>query len=170
LIESALTYGREQIQIESRVILQDILNLYNAGIRILAVQLQDVSPPQEVVAAFKDVVSAREDRIRFHNEAEAYRNTILPRARGEAAEIINRAEAHRRTAVERATGEAQRFLSVLAEYNNARDITRKRMYIETMEEILASPGMEKIIIGGDLGSSVLPFLPLDNSVTRAGGR
>lgn len=160
LIDSALTDGKNQIQIEARDLLQGILDRYSTGILVQAVQLQDVHPPQEVSAAFKDVASAREDRSRSINEAEAYRNEILPRTSGEVAEILNKSEAYKRAVAEKATGDAQRFLSVLTEYNKAKDVTKKRMYIETMEEILASPGMEKIIIGQDLGGSVLPFLPL----------
>ncbi|MDR2051269.1 MAG: FtsH protease activity modulator HflK [Deltaproteobacteria bacterium] len=170
LIDSALTDGKNQIQIESRDLLQGILDRYSTGILIQAVQLQDVTPPLEVSAAFKDVASAREDRSRSINEAEAYRNEILPRTSGEVAEILNRAEAYKRAVVEKASGEAQHFLSVLTEYNKAQDITRKRMYIETMEEILSSPGMEKIILGSEAGRSVLPFLPLNRSGRATGGQ
>ncbi len=170
LIDSALTDGKNEIQIKARDLLQDIMNMYHAGIRVQAVQLQDVHPPQEVSAAFKDVASAREDRSRAINEAEAYRNEILPRTSGEVAEILNKAEAYKRAVVAKANGEAQRFLSVLTEYNKAKDVTKKRMYIETMEEILSSPGMEKIIIGKDAGASVLPFLPLDRANRTAGGK
>ncbi|MDL2285370.1 FtsH protease activity modulator HflK [Desulfovibrio sp. OttesenSCG-928-F07] len=169
LIDAALTDGKNEIQIKARDLLQEIMNMYNAGLRIQAVQLQDVHPPQEVSAAFKDVASAREDRSRAVNEAEAYRNEILPRTSGQAAEIVFKAEAYKQAVVEKATGDAQRFLSVLTEYNKAKDVTKKRMYIETMEEILSSPDVEKIIIGKDAGNGVLPFLPLEKSL-KAGGK
>lgn len=169
LIDSALTDGKNQIQIEARDLLQGILDRYSTGILVQAVQLQDVHPPQEVSAAFKDVASAREDRSRSINEAEAYRNEILPRTSGEVAEILNKAEAYKQAVAEKASGDAQRFLSVMTEYNKAQDVTRKRMYIEAMEEILSAPGMEKIIIGPELGGSVLPFLPLGGQAQQSGG-
>ncbi|MCL1915252.1 MAG: FtsH protease activity modulator HflK [Desulfovibrionaceae bacterium] len=170
LIDSALTDGKNQIQLETRDLLQNILDRYSSGIQVQAVQLQDVTPPQEVSASFKDVASAREDRIRSINEAEAYSNEILPRTRGEAAEILNRAEAYKKAVAEKANGDAQRFLSVLAEYNKAKEVTQKRMYLETMEAILSSPGMEKVIIGGEAGRAVLPFLPLNRAEQPQGGR
>lgn len=169
LIDSALTDGKTRIQIQAQIILQDILDSYHCGIKVDTVQLQDVYPPSEVSAAFKDVASAREDRSRSINEAEAYRNEILPRTSGEVAEILNRAEAYKRSVVEKATGESKRFLAVLAEYNKAKDVTKKRMYIETMEEILSSPGMEKIFMGKGAGNNVLPFLPLDRGTGQAAG-
>lgn len=167
-IDSALTDGKNQIQMEARDLLQGILDRYSTGILIQAVQLQDVTPPQEVSAAFKDVASAREDRSRSINEAEAYRNEILPRTSGEVAEILNKAEAYKRAVAEKANGDSQRFLSVLAEYSKAQNITKKRMYLETMEEILSAPGLEKIIINDEAGRSVLPFLPLERSGGRSG--
>lgn len=171
LIDSALTDGKTRIQIQAQIILQDILDSYTTGIKVDTVQLQDVYPPSEVSAAFKDVASAREDRSRSINEAEAYRNEILPRTSGEVAEVLNKAEAYKRSVVEKATGESRRFMSVLAEYNKAKDVTKKRMYIETMEEILSSPGMEKILIEKGAGSGVLPLLPLDRGAAlQAGGK
>lgn len=169
LIDSALTDGKTRIQIQAQIILQTILDSYKTGINIDNVQLQDVYPPAEVSSSFKDVASAREDRSRSINEAEAYRNEILPRTSGEVAEVLNKAEAYKRSVVEKASGESQRFLSVLAEYNKSRDVTRKRMYIETMEEILSDPGMEKILMNKGAGSQVLPLLPLDRGA-QAGGR
>lgn len=169
LIDSALTDGKTRIQIQAQIILQDILDSYKTGISVDTVQLQDVYPPNEVSAAFKDVASAREDRSRSINEAEAYRNEILPRTSGEVAEILNKAEAYKRSVVEKATGESRRFLSILAEYNKSQDVTKKRMYIETMEEILASPGMEKILMDKNAGSGVLPLLPLDRGAAQSAG-
>ncbi|MFV0423929.1 FtsH protease activity modulator HflK [Oleidesulfovibrio sp.] len=159
-IDSALTGGKLDIQNKTRDLLQSILDGYNAGVHIVAVQMQDVHPPKEVIDAFKDVASAREDRSRIINEAEAYQNEILPRARGLAAEIVNQAEAYKETKIRNAKGESARFENVLTEYNKAKDITRKRMYLETMEQILSNPDLDKIILN-DNTSGVVPYLPLD---------
>ena len=162
VIDNALTKGKLQIQNDCRILLQDILDRYAAGVRVVAVQMQDVHPPKEVIDAFKDVASAREDRSRIINEAEAYRNELLPKARGSAAQIVNEAEGYRQAVVKKAEGEAQRFLSVLAEYNKAKTITQKRLYLETMEKIFSAPGVEKIIMTPDGVSRTVPYLPLDN--------
>ncbi len=167
-IDSTLTDGKLEIQNQTRDHLQEILDNYGAGIRVVAVQLQDVHPPKEVVDAFKDVASAREDRSRIINEAEAYSNDIIPRARGLGAQFINEAEAYKRSKVLQSQGDANRFLAVLKEYNKAKEVTRTRLYLETMEKIYSSPGMEKIIIGENLTNSVLPLLQLNQG--RAGAQ
>ncbi len=166
-IDSALTDGRSQIESDTQELLQEIIDRYQAGVRIVAVQMQDVHPPKEVGDAFKDVASAREDRERYINEAGAYRNDIIPKARGQAAEIINRAEAYRQSVIETAQGESARFLSVLAEYNLAPDITTRRLYLEAMQAVLSSPDVEKIIMPESGTAPVLPYLPLDR--IRSGG-
>ncbi|MDD6180813.1 MAG: FtsH protease activity modulator HflK [Desulfovibrionaceae bacterium] len=158
-IDSAITDGKIKIQTEATELLQNILNRYQVGVQVLGVQLQDVHPPKEVLDAFKDVASAREDKSRIVNEAEAYRNDLLPKARGQAAEQINKAEAYRATRVQTAEGEAQRFLALLAEYEKAVDVTRKRLYYEAMEEMLTQ-AQEKIILPEGATDRVLPFLPL----------
>lgn len=117
--------------------------------RVIAVQLQDVHPPKEVSDAFKDVASAREDKSRIINEAEAYRNELIPKARGLAAEVENQAQAYKETRIRNAEGEANRFLALLKEYEQAKDVTKQRMYLETMEEILSRPGMEKLVLPKD---------------------
>ena len=127
------------------------------GILIVAVQLQDVHPPKQVIDAFKDVVSAKEDRERLINEAQGYENSVIPEARGKAAQIVRMAEAYREEKVNKAEGDAKKFENILQEYNKAKDITRKRLYIETMEEIL--PNMEKFIIDQKSGG-ILPVLPI----------
>ena len=160
-LDSALTDGRVKIQNDVAELLQSILDRYQVGVQVVAVQMQDVQPPQEVRDAFKDVASAREDKQRSINEAEAYRRDILPKAQGQASELVNKAEAYRETRVREAEGEAQRFLSVLAEYEKAKDVTRKRMMYEAFEDILSKPGMEKLVLPSDAGSHVLPLLPLD---------
>jgi membrane protease subunit HflK len=121
------------------------------------------------MAAFKDVASAREEKNTKINEAEGYSNKIIPEARGEAVRLINEAEAYKARIVREATGESQRFLTVLAAYSEAKDITRKRMYLEAMEEILSSPGMEKIIMPEDIARGVLPLLPLTGGQGLGGG-
>lgn len=160
LIDSALTDGKLQIQTEATQLLQEILDRYKMGVQVLAVQLQNVHPPQEVSDAFKDVASAREDKSRIINEAEAYRNELLPKARGQAAAVENAAEAYKETRIRGAEGESARFLALLAEYEQARDVTKKRMYLEAMEEILSQPGMEKLVLPREAAGRALPLLPL----------
>ena len=159
-IDSALTDGKLKIQTEATQLLQEILDRYKVGVRVIAVQLQDVHPPKEVSDAFKDVASAREDKSRIINEAEAYQNEILPKARGLAAEVENQAQAYKETRIRNAEGEANRFLAMLKEYNQAKDVTEQRLYLETMEEILNRPGMEKIILPQGISGQTLPLLPL----------
>ena len=160
-IDSAITDGRKKIEEETRLLLQGVLDSYNAGIKVLGVEMQDVHPPKEVIDAFKDVASAREDKSRIINQAEAYRNEILPRARGQAAQTINEAEAYRQSTVLKADGESKRFLAVLAEYSKAKAPAAKRMYLEALEEILSSPQIEKIIMPDGKTAPVLPYLPID---------
>jgi len=160
-VDDALTTGKQKIQAETRELMQRILDSYQTGLRIVAVQMQNVHPPEQVVAAFKDVASAREDKSRFINEAEAYQRDILPKARGEAARIVTAAQAYKEAKVRQSQGNAARFLSVLTEYRKAKDITRQRMYLETMEEILANPETEKLIMSDDALKKSVPYLPLD---------
>ncbi len=159
LIDAAITDGKLQIQSDATQLLQVILDRYGAGIQVLAVQLQDVHPPQEVVEAFKDVASAREDKSRIINEAEAYRNALLPTARGQASAIRNEAEAYSATRVQTAEGAASRFNVLRVEYEKAPEVTRQRLYYETMEEILQKAD-EKVIMDGQAAQRALPYLPL----------
>lgn len=158
VIDDVLTEGRFQVQQESMQILQDILNSYDAGVSVVAVQLQDVLPPKEVVAAFKDVASAREDKEKAVEQAEGYRNDLIPKAKGEAEKVINEAAAYKEAKINQAKGDTSRFLQVLKEYQKAKDVTQKRIYIETMEDVLGR--MEKVIIEGAAEQNVLPYLPL----------
>lgn len=160
-IELALTTGKLQIQNQTRDLVQEIVDSYKMGVNVLAVQLQNVHPPNEVVDAFKDVASAREDKSRFINEAEAYRNDILPKARGEAAVIQNKAEAYKETKIRRAEGQAARFKAVYKEYLEAKDVTVKRLYLETMENIFSNPGVRKTILSDDAMKKALPLLSLE---------
>jgi len=165
-LETALTYGKPVIQDRTRDLMQTLMDRYESGIQVLAVQLHDVQPPEPVIDAFRDVVRAMEDAVRITNLAEAYRNDIVPRARGEAAVIVNQAEAYREATVRRAEGEAQRFLSILAEYKQAPDVTRKRLYLETMEEVLSNPELSLTIISDQAIHQVLPYLPLERITPR----
>lgn len=158
-IDEALTTGKAVIQQDTMDLLQLILDQYHAGVQIAAVQLQDVDPPEAVAAAFKDVTNAKEDREKLINQSQGYRNDILPKAKGEAAQIVNQARGYAQARLNRAQGEANRFLATLKEYNQAKDIISKRIYIETLEEIL--PHVEKVIIDGKGGERLLPYLPLD---------
>jgi modulator of FtsH protease HflK len=157
-IDEALTVGKLEIQEETKTLLQHVLNTYEAGLQVVAVQLQEVQPPKQVIDAFKDVASAREDKVRFINEANGYRSAIIPEVRGRAEMILRDAEAYREEKIRRAQGEAQRFLQILGEYQQAKEITRKRLVLETLEEVL--PQMEKIILEDGAGRNLLPILPL----------
>jgi len=166
-IDSALTTGKLEIQNQARDLLQSILDRYKSGIRVVAVQLQDVHPPKEVLDAFKDVASAREDKSRFINEAEAYRNDLMPRTRGLAAQYQNEAAAYKESMVRKAQGEAQRFLLILKEYIPAKDITRQRLYLEAMETLLANPKLEKVLLSQAAAERIQPYLPLDKTAPRS---
>ena len=158
-IDEALTTGKAQIQQDTQDLLQSLIDQYQGGVQIAAIQLQDVSPPEAVAAAFKDVTNAKEDREKLINQSQSYRNDILPKAKGEAAQIVNQAKGNAQARQNRAQGEANRFSATLKEYNQAKDIISRRIYIETMEEIL--PNVEKIIIDGKAADRMLPYLPLD---------
>ena len=158
-IDSAITDGKLQIQSEATQLLQTILDRYGAGIRVLAVQLQDVHPPREVIDAFKDVASAREDKSRIINEAEAYRNELLPKARGQAAALRNEAQAYTATRVRAAEGEAARFDALRVEYEKAPKVTEQRLYYEAVEEILAA-SKDKVVLDGAAAGRALPYLNL----------
>jgi membrane protease subunit HflK len=158
-IDEALTTGKAIIQQDAQDLLQRILDQYSAGVQIAAVQLQDVDPPDAVAAAFKDVTNAKEDREKLINQSQGYRNDIIPKAKGEAAQIVNQAKGYAQARLNRAQGEANRFAATLKEYNQAKEIISKRIYIETLEEIL--PHVDKIIIDGKAADRVLPYLPLE---------
>ncbi len=166
-VEEALTSGKFEIQNETLNLIQEILDLYDAGILVVAIQLQDVQPPEPVLEAFKDVASAVEDSNRLVNEAEEFRNNIIPRARGEAQQIMLESEGYMAERITRAEGDAQRFLTVLEEYRSAKAVTEKRMYLETMEEIL--PQIQKVIVETDGAGNLLNILPLEK-LFQEGGR
>jgi membrane protease subunit HflK len=157
-IDEALTSGKFMIQEETKELVQSILDKYKTGILVVAVQLQDVSPPQQVIAAFKDVASAKEDKNKMVNQAEGYRNDIIPKARGEAQSMIREAEGYKKARIARAEGDVAKFSAVLKEYRKAKGVTETRMYLETMEEIL--PKIQKIIIPDAKSGNLINLLNL----------
>lgn len=152
--------GREEAEEHTRTAMQSMLDSYHAGVEIAAVNMLKADPPAEVIEAFRDVQSARADQETERNKAEAYRNDILPRARGQAEQMIQEAEAYKQEVVARASGEASRFAAVFEEYKAAPAVVRNRMYLEAMEYIFQ--GMNKVIVDEKAGSGVLPFLPLQD--------
>ena len=158
-IDIVLTTGKNKVQQDCEKRLQEVLDSYKAGVKIVAVQLQDVHPPKEVIQSFQDVASAKENKIRLINEAQGYSNDILPKAKGKAAEVTNQALAYKAELVNQATGEADRFMANLTAYKVAPEITRKRMRLEMMEEVLS--GIDKIIVDPKVSRSLLPLLPLE---------
>jgi membrane protease subunit HflK len=158
-IQKILTAERKVIEPAVQDLMQKILNSYNAGILILQVQLQSVDPPEQVIAAFRDVTAAQQDQNRLRNEAEAYANRVVPEARGKAAATIQEAEGFRLQTVAEATGQAARFKQVYDEYKKAPEVTRQRLYLETMEKVFG--GMDKVILDQNgAGQGVVPYLPL----------
>ena len=165
-IQQALTDGREAIEEQTRNELQGLVDEYKAGIDIRQVQLLDVDPPSQVIDAFNEVARAIQDKETVQNQAEAYRNDVVPRARGEAAQMMKEAEAYRAEVVNRATGDANRFNSVYQAYSVSKDVTTQRIYLETLEEVFSK--VNKIIIDKNAGGSgVVPYLPLPEVQNRA---
>lgn len=165
-IQQILTTDRSAIEQEVKQVMQETLNSYGAGVEIRLVQLLKVDPPAQVIDAFRDVQAARQDQDRMRNEAETYASKIVPEARGEAARIEQEAEAYKARSVAEANGQASRFNQIYAEYKNAPDVTRKRMYLETMERVLGQS--DKVIVDPKAGSGVVPYLPL-NELGKTGG-
>lgn len=157
-MDFVLTDGRPEVAQATKTLLQVVLDRYQTGINILAVEMQDAQPPREVKPAFDDAVKAREDQVRLINEAEAYANDIIPRARGRAARIVQEAEAYKAAVIARSEGEASRFSQILGEYQNAPEITRDRLYLESIEEVLGNSS--KLMIDQKGGNNVI-YLPLD---------
>lgn len=164
-VDDAITIGKGLIETSTASLLQNILNNYQAGIKIENVKLQDVHPPDPVKEAFKDVASAKEDREKMINEAYGYRNNLIPTARGEAAQLLNDAQAYAEKTVLVAKGKANRFDSIYDQYKSAKEITKERIRIETMEEIL--PHVNKVIADPQLGKNFLPFLPIKELGSQA---
>jgi modulator of FtsH protease HflK len=159
-IAQALAEGRGKIETDTHGLLQSILNAYGAGIEVTQVQLQRVDPPGPVIDAFRDVQRALADRERLRNEADSYRNEIVPKARGAAAAIKQEAEAYRQEIIARSQGDANRFTSVYQAFKAAQDVTLQRLYLETMEEVLKNSNKVIIDKSAQGSSGVLPYLPL----------
>ncbi len=163
-IEETLTVGKEGIQEETREKLKEILEGYNVGVMVIGVQLQDVGPPEEVMQAFKEVANAREDRARFINEANGYSNDIIPNARGEASQMVNKAEAYKEKRVKEAQGDVARFIKLRENYSLGKEVTKTRMYLETMEKTM--PEIEKVIVDPELKGSLLNLMNLGGGVNE----
>jgi len=164
-IQPILTGARQTIETAVQDLMQKTLDRYGAGIVVQQVQLQKVDPPTQVINSFRDVQAARADLERAVNEAQTYANRVVPEARGRVAQITQAAEAYRQQTVAEATGQTSRFLKIYEQYSKAPAVTRERMYLETMERVLG--GADKIILDsrGRDGSSVVPYLPL-NELSR----
>ena len=157
-IQKLLTAERKNIEPAVQNLSQGVLNDYKAGVLVLQVQLQSVDPPNEVIAAFRDVTAAQQDQDRLRNVAEAYANKVVPEARGKAAAIIQEAEGYREQTVAEAKGQASRFDQVYAQYTKAPGVTRERIYLETMEHVLGAAN--KVIIDTRGTQGLVPYLPL----------
>lgn len=162
-MDFVITGGRSEVVSRAQELLQNILDDYQTGLQITSLNMQDAQPPSQVQAAFSDAVKAREDEQRLKNEAEAYANEILPRARGEAARLLEEANAYKEQVIAEAEGETSRFSKVLAEYQKAPSVTRKRLYLDAMESVLANSS--KVVVDTEGGNNLL-YLPLDKLMQR----
>ncbi len=160
-IDDVLIGEKEPVENDICELLQEIIDKYEGGIKITEVKLQTVQPPKEVAAAFSDVVSAKEDKEKLIQEAQGYQEDIIPKARGQARSVVLAAEAYKEEKIKRAHGDVAKFLAVLNEYEKAKDVTRKRLYLETMEQVL--PGIKKFIIDSETGDGLLKLLPLEGA-------
>lgn len=162
-LDFALTEGRSEIVARTEVLLQEILDNYVTGLQVTSVNLQDAQPPEQVQGAFDDAIKAREDEQRLKNEAEAYSNEVIPVARGKAARQLEEANAYKEQVIAQAEGEASRFEQLLAEYQKAPNVTRQRLYLETMESVLANSS--KVMVDVEGGNNLM-YLPLDQLMQR----
>jgi membrane protease subunit HflK len=160
-MDYVLYEGREQIAVQAQKLTQDILDRYKAGVAISRVQMQNAQPPEQVQAAFDDAVKARQDQDRQRNEGQAYFNDVVPKARGAAARLSEEASGYRQRVVATAEGDASRFRQILVEYSKSPAVTRERMYLETVQQIMSSTS--KVMIDAKAGGNLL-FLPLDKII------
>ncbi|WP_018878321.1 MULTISPECIES: FtsH protease activity modulator HflK [unclassified Thioalkalivibrio] len=167
-LEFILGEGRGEIASSSRVVMQENLDAYGAGIIVTAVSMQQAQPPEPVQESFADAIRAREDEVRFRNEAEAYANGVIPRARGQAARIIEEAEGYRDQVIARAEGDASRFDQLLAEYQQAPDVTRDRLYLEAVEAVLEDSRKLMLDVGSSNNLMMLPLDQLFQGAARSG--
>lgn len=163
-VTEVLAEERSKIEVDGKMLMQEILDHYGMGVEIVRLQLLRVEPPQEVIDSYRDVQNAKQDKEREINRALAYRNDIIPRARGEAKQILQEAEGYQKQVTASAVGEAEKFLQIFEEYRKAKDVTRKRIYLETMEQILEN--MDKIVLDNNGSSGVLPYLPLNELLKK----
>ncbi len=157
-MDFVLTEGRSEVVQRGEKLIQDILDLYNSGLQVISLNMQDAQPPEQVQAAFSDAVKAREDRQRSINEAEAYSNSVIPRARGARSRMLEEAKGYKQQVIEKAEGETSRFQQVLDEYEKAPEVTRERLYLDTIEEVMNKTS--KVMLDVKQGGNIL-FLPLD---------
>ena len=165
MVDDVLTNKKAEVEAEAEKLTQSILTSYDAGMLVVTVRLQDVQPPGSVIKEFKAVASAREDRAREKNVAESYANNILPRARGKAKSLVLDAQAYASQVVDRAKGQASHFDSLLSAYLQAPKVTRERLYMQTMQDVMTRA--KKVIIDGSIAKNVLPYLPLDRQAGKA---
>ena len=166
IMDDALTTGRELIAQEVKTRLQRYLNKYNTGLEVVIVNIEDSSPPNQVQEAFDDVIKAREDEVRARNEAETYANGLVPEARGEAQRMLQDAEAYKEQVISEAEGDATRFNLLLAEYQKAPDVTRNRLYLDSIQAVMSNS--TKVMIDVEGGNNIL-YLPLDKIAESARG-
>jgi modulator of FtsH protease HflK len=166
-LDFVLTEGRAEVAARTRDIIQATLDSYGAGIEITSVNLEDSNFPSQVEAAVQDAIKAREDRERLALEAEAYANDVVPRARGNSARLVQSAEAYREQVIAEAEGETDRFLALLTEYQRAPEVTRQRLYFETIEQVLG--GASKVLLDAQ-GSGTLLYLPIEELIKRSSGQ
>ncbi|MFK7858032.1 MAG: FtsH protease activity modulator HflK [Granulosicoccus sp.] len=162
-LESVLTTGRDEVWNTTAGSLQEVLDDYNIGIFVTAVNLERAQPPEQVQAAFSDAIKAREDKERTINEARAYSNQVLPRARGDAQRALEESEAYKTRVEQAALGESERFKSLLAEYKKAPEVTRERLYLEAMETVMSNTS--KVMVDNDGGNSLM-YLPIDQLIKQ----
>jgi membrane protease subunit HflK len=168
-MDPLLTTDRSQVDSATKTLLQVILDRYQSGIQIESIEIQDAKPPLQVRDAFDDVVKADQEQVTLVNQAEAYSKSVIPNARGEAARVMQEALAYKSKVVAEATGEAERFNQILTEYIKAPAITKKRLYLETMEDVLA--GSSKVMIDSNAsGGNSLMYLPIDKIIEGSRGR
>lgn len=160
-LEPLLTSERQEVAQDARVLMQQVLDEYEIGVTLQAVEMQDVRPPAEVAEAFEDVQRAQQDKEQKQNQAEAYRNQVVPQARGEASRMVEGATAYRERVIMEAEGEAARFNSIYDTYRNAREVTRRRLYLETMQAILSQADIVIIDQNAEGAQGVVPYLPLN---------
>ena len=163
-MDFVLTEGRGEVAVDAKALIQNILDQYNSGLLVTTVNLQDAQPPEQVQGAFADAIKAREDEVRQKNEAEAYANDIIPRARGAAARVLEEANGYQLSVIARAEGEASRFEQLLVEYAKAPEVTRKRLYLSAMEEVLGNSS--KVTVDVSKGNNLM-YLPLDQMLQGA---